>query len=146
MIARTRRSLLLLLATAALAAAQNRVSFPWWNSPLVNDPQLGLTPAQKQRIHEIVRSYRGRLMDARNNASKAEQDLEDLLNEQDVSPQAAQPAIERAAEARAGASRVFLAMSFQLRSVVTLDQWRQLVRRWDEVQRKHPPDTQVPPE
>jgi hypothetical protein len=34
----------------------------------------------------------------------------------------------------------------QLRSVLTLDQWRQLVRRWDEVQRKRPRDTQVPPE
>lgn len=143
---RVLRLFLLVTLAGAILFAQNRVSFPWWNSPVIDDPQLGLTQAQKQRIRQIVRSYRNRLLDARNNANKAEQDLEDLLNEQDVSAQAAQPTIERAAEARAGASRVFLEMSFQLRSVLTLDQWRQLVRRWDEVQRKKPQDTQVPPD
>jgi Heavy-metal resistance len=140
------RALVLLTVAATILLAQNRVNFPWWNSPIIDDPQLALTQAQKQRIRQIVRSYRNRLLDARNNANKAEQEIEDLLNDQDVTPQAAQPAIERAAEARAGASRVFLQMSFQLRSVLTLDQWRQLVRRWDEVQRKKPQDTQVPPE
>ncbi|MBV8897796.1 MAG: periplasmic heavy metal sensor [Acidobacteriaceae bacterium] len=144
--ARLLRSFLLLALTATILLAQNRVSFPWWNSPVIDDPQLGLSQTQKQRIRQIVRSYRSRLLDARNNANKAEQDLEDMLNEQDVSTQAAQPAIERAAEARAGASRVFLSMSFELRSVLTLDQWRQLVHRWDEVQRKKPQDTQVPPD
>ncbi|HEX4750469.1 MAG TPA: periplasmic heavy metal sensor [Bryobacteraceae bacterium] len=140
------RTGLLVLAAATVLFAQNRVSFPWWNSPVLDDPQLGLTSAQKQHIHQIVRSYRPRLLDARNNAAKAEQDLEDLLNEQDTTIQAAQPVIQKAAEARADASRVFLEMSFQLRSVLTLDQWRQLVRRWDEIQRKKPSDTQVPPD
>jgi Spy/CpxP family protein refolding chaperone len=140
------RLLTLLTIAAALLLAQNRANFPWWNSPVVDDPQLALTAAQKQRIHQIVRSYRPRLLDARNNAAKAEGELEDVLNEQDANPQAAQAVIERAAEARANASRVFLEMSFQLRSVLTLDQWRQLVRRWDEVQRKKPSDTQVPPD
>ena len=140
------RICVLILAAASALFAQNRVSFPWWNSPILDDPQFGLTSAQKQRIHQIVRSYRPRLLDARNNATKAEQDLEELLNEQDTSAQAAQPAIQKAAEARAESSRVFLEMSFQLRSVLTLDQWRQLVRRWDEIQRKKPSDTQVPPD
>ena len=140
------RTFVLLTLAAAILFAQNRVNFPWWNSPIIDDPQLALTQAQKQRIRQIVRSYRNRLLDARNNANKAEQEVEDLLNEQEVNSQAAQPVIERAAEARASASRVFLEMSFQLRSVLTLDQWRQLVRRWDEVQRKRPQDTQVPPD
>jgi Spy/CpxP family protein refolding chaperone len=140
-----RISVLLLLA-ALLLLAQNRANFPWWNSPIIDDPQLGLSAAQKQRIRQIVRSYRPKLLDARNNAAKAEGELEDVLNEQDISPQAAQQVIEKSAAARAEASRVFLEMSFQLRSVLTLDQWRQLVRRWDEVQRKKPSDTQVPPD
>lgn len=140
------RTLVLVLATTAILFAQNRVNFPWWNSPVIDDPQLGLTVTQKQRIRQIVRSYRPRLLDARNNAVKAEQDLEDLLNEQDTAGQAAQSVIQKAADARANASRVFLEMSFQLRGVLTLDQWRQLVRRWDEVQRKKPSDTQVPPD
>jgi Spy/CpxP family protein refolding chaperone len=140
------RAVTLFALAAALLAGQNRANFPWWNSPVVDDPQLALSAAQKQRIHQIVRSYRNRLLDARNNVAKAEGELEDVLNEQDVSPQTAQGVIQRAADARANASRVFLEMSFQLRSVLTLDQWRQLVRRWDEVQRKKPSDTQVPPD
>jgi hypothetical protein len=137
------RVLLLFLATA-LVFAQNRANFPWWNSPVRND--IGLTPAQNQRIRQIVRSYRDRLLDARNAVQKAQLDLEDLFNDPEVSPQAAQPIIERLAEAHAVSNRVFLSMSTELRSVLTLDQWRQLVRRWDEVLKKKPPDTQVPPQ
>lgn len=136
--------LLVMIMAAALASAQNRANFPWWNSPVVAN--LGLSAEQTQKIRQIVRSYRARLLDARNNVQKAEGDLEDLLNDPEISPQAAQPVIERLAQARANSSRVFLEMSVQLRSVLTLDQWRQLVRRWDEVQRKKPSDTQVPPE
>jgi Spy/CpxP family protein refolding chaperone len=139
------RPLVLLVLAALVLIAQNRTNFPWWNSPIVDDPQLGLSAAQKQRIRQIVRSYRPKLLDARNNAAKAEGELEDLLNDQDVNPQAAQSVIEKAADARANASRVFLEMSVQLRGVLSLDQWRQLVRRWDEVQRRRPADTQVPP-
>ncbi len=138
------RTLLFLFLIAATAFAQNRANFPWWNSPVREG--LGLTPAQSQKIRQVVRSYRGRLLDARNNAQKAEQDLEDLFNDAEVNPQAAQAIIEREAEARAAVNRVFLSMSVELRSVLTLDQWRQLVHLSDEAQKKRGPDTQVPPD
>ena len=125
------------------AYGQNRANFPWWNSPVVGD--MGLNPAQTQKIREIVRSYRSRLLDSRNAVQKAEGDLEDLLNDPEVNADQARPVIERLAAARANSTRVFLEMSVQLRSVLTLDQWRILVRRWDEVQRKKPNDTQVAP-
>jgi Spy/CpxP family protein refolding chaperone len=136
--------LLLGALTVVSLAAQNRASFPWWNSPVVGD--LGLNAAQSQKIREIVRSYRDRLLDARNNVNKADGALEDLMNEPEVDPETAKPVIDRLSSARAASTRVLLEMSMQLRSVLTLDQWRQLVRRWDEVQRKRPRDTQVPPE
>lgn len=135
--------LLLCLGTAAFVEAQNRANFPWWNSPVTAD--LNLSPAQTHRIHQIVRSYRDRLFDARNAQQKAEADLEDFLNDPEVTADAARPVIERVAIARANASRVFLEMSVQLRGVLTLDQWRILVRRWDEVGRKKLNDTQVRP-
>jgi hypothetical protein len=135
---------LLCLGFAAFASAQNRANFPWWNSPVTAD--LNLSPAQSHQIHQIVRSYRDRLFDARNAQQKAEADLEDLLNDPEVTPDSARPVIERLATARANTSRVFLEMSVKLRSVLTLDQWRILVRRWDDVQRKKPSDTQVLPE
>jgi hypothetical protein len=132
------------LLAAAAAVAQNRANVPWWNSPVTSE--LGLSTAQSQKIHLIVRSYRDRLLDARNSVQKAEGELEDVLNEPEVSVDDSKPIIERLALARANSSRVFLEMSVQLRSVLTLEQWRQLVRRWDEVKLKRRPDTQVPPE
>lgn len=137
-------TLLLAVTTAFLAGAQSRTNFQWWNNPIRKD--LGLSAAQDEKIRQIVRSYRNRLLDARNEVQKAEGDLEDLFNDADVNPQAAEPVIERVAAARANVNRVLLEMSVQLRSVLTSDQWRDLVRRWDEMQRKKPPDTQVPPE
>jgi Spy/CpxP family protein refolding chaperone len=134
---------ILCLAAAVASEAQNRPNFPWWNSPVVGD--LGLSNAQTQKMRQIVRSYRDRLLDSRNSVQKAEGELEDIFNDQDVDVEAAKPIIERVGVARANSSRVFLEMSVQLRGVLTLDQWRQLVRRWDEVQRKRSPDTQVPP-
>lgn len=133
-----------LLLAPGLLSAQNRSDFPWWNSPLRQD--LGLTPAQEQQIRQVVRSYRDRLLDARNNVAKAQGDLEDLLNDPDVNPEQAKPVIDRLANARANSTRVFLEMSVELRRVLTFDQWRALVSRWDEQQKKkRPSDIQTPP-
>ena len=126
------------------ALAQNRANFPWWNSPVVTD--LGLSETQSQKIRQIVRSYRPRLLDARNNVQKAEGDLEDLLNDPEAAAHGADSVIKRVADARAVSARVFLEMSVELRRVLTTDQWRQLIKRWDEVQRRRPNETQVPPE
>jgi hypothetical protein len=76
---------------------------------------------------------RGPVRAAAQLVQKAEGDLDDLLNDPEVNMDQARPVIERLAAARANSTRVFLEMSVQLRSVLTLDQWRILVRRWDEV-------------
>ena len=136
--------LCLALTLSVSAWGQNRAHFPWWNSPVVED--LNLSQAQKQKIHQIVRSYRERLLDARNAHQKAVLSLEDIFNEPDVNLEAAKPVIDRVNATQANASKVFLEMSTEIRSVLTLDQWRQLVKRWDDVQKKRPNDTQVPPE
>ncbi len=140
----TRRFLLVLLVLINTGAlfAQNRAQTPWWNSPVVSD--IGLSPAQAAKIRQIVRSYRDRLFDARNNVQKAEAALDDVLNDQDVDPAAAKPIIERVAAARENSSRVFLQMSLDVRAVITLDQWRELVRRWDEVKSRKFSDMPVP--
>lgn len=135
--------LLFAMAMATVGSAQNRPDFPWWNSPVRAD--LKLSPEQDGKIRQIVRSYRSRLLDARNNARKAEGDLDDLFNDREVNAEAAKPVVERLANARAASTRVFLEMSTQVRAVLTLDQWRELVRRWDEIQKKRFNDTQVPP-
>ena len=143
MITGSLRILILCFTAAALSLAQNAANLPWWTSDVVHD--LGLTPAQTQKIHQIIRSYRDRLFDARNNVEKAEAALEDLLNDPEVDPAAAKPVIDRLAGARANSTRVFTEMSVQLRSVLTIDQWRELRKRWSEVQKTRKGDTQLPP-
>lgn len=133
---------LLLVVSASMASAQNRAQTPWWNSPVVSD--IGLSQTQETKIRQIVRTYRDRLFDARNNVQKAEAALDDVLNDQDVNPAAAKPIIERVAVARENSSRVFLAMSVEVRAVITLDQWRELVRRWDEVKNRKFSDIPIP--
>ena len=124
--------------------AQNTTNLPWWTSPVAGD--LGLSSEQTQKIREIVRSYRNHLFDARNNASKAEADLQDILNEPTVNLAAAKPVIERLSQARAETTRVFTQMSVELRSVLTLDQWREVVKRWADIQKtKKNRDTEVAP-
>lgn len=143
MINRSLRILALCFAPTVLGFAQNAANMPWWTSEVVHD--LGLTPAQTQQIHQIVRAYRDRLFDARNNVQKAEAALEDFLNDPDSNPPAAKPIIDRLAGARANSTRVFTEMSIQLRSVLTIDQWRELRKRWSEVQKTRKGDTLVPP-
>jgi len=138
------RSVLALLMFVAAAQAQNRAEFPWWNSPVVAD--IGLSAEQTSHIRQIVRSYRNRLLDARNNVQKAEGDLEDVMNDEHVSLETTKPVIEKLAAARAASTRVVLEMDIELRSVLTFDQWRLLVRRWDEVREKKTNQLALPPE
>lgn len=144
-----RRQLLSLMVLAVVGAwpsfAQNTTTLPWWTSPVITD--IGLSHEQTQKIRQVVRSYRDRLFDARNAARKAEADLQDIMNDSTVSLAQAQPAIERLAKARAETTRLFTAMSIEIRSVLTPAQWHELVKRWDEVKRTKRPnsDTEFAP-
>ena len=137
------RQLLTLVVLAVAGAwpsfAQNTATLPWWTSPVITD--IGLSHEQTQKIRQVVRSYRDRLFDARNAARKAEADLQDIMNDSTVSLAQAQPAIERLAKARAETTRLFTAMSIEIRSVLTQAQWHELVKRWDEVKRTKRPNS-----
>jgi Spy/CpxP family protein refolding chaperone len=138
------RFLCLLLFCSFFASAQNRAQFPWWNSPVAKE--VGLSPAQTQHIRTIVHSYRERLFDVRNELQKAEAALDELMNENDMNAKSAEPVIARVAQARANSSRVFLEMSTHIREVLTYEQWRQLVERWDEVKGKRVADGLITPQ
>ncbi len=138
------RILICLLVCSFFASAQNRAQFPWWNSPVAKE--VGLTPAQTQRIRQIVHSYRDRLFDVRNEVQKAEAALDEMMNENEMNAEAAKPVINRVAQARANSSRVFLEMSTRIREVLTYEQWRQLVERWDEVRGKKVADGLITPQ
>jgi Spy/CpxP family protein refolding chaperone len=120
------RAFLLLFTLAALAAAQTRDFFPWWDMPISRN--LNLSEDQTRQIHATVREYRDKLVDLRANLEKSENALSDLMNEDQPDQQKANGAIERAVQARAELTRTFAQMGFRLRAVLTPQQWRQLQR------------------
>ncbi len=138
----TTLTLAFLLCASWPAMAQSS-NFTWWSNPVLVK-ELNLTPEQTEKIRAIVRSYRDRLFDARNSVQKAEAQLEDMMNDETVDPAAAKPVIDHIVSGRSNSLRLVTEMSVQLRSVITADQWRQLVRRWRELQKdKKLADTQV---
>lgn len=119
--------LFLALLPGALLAQLPRNMYAWWDSPVARD--LNLTDAQTRQIRQTVREYRRRLVDARANVEKAEIDLEDVFNEEQVDQKRGQEAVERLAAARAELTKALSEMSLRLRGVVTLEQWNELQRR-----------------
>ncbi len=136
-------TLLMGFCLVAYAAPQDTATMPWWTSPVMSDL---VSPAQREKIRQIIRKYRNQLFDARNNAQKAQADVRDLLNEPTVNLAQAKPAIERLAQARAESTRLVTSMSVEIRGVLTEEQWRELLKRWSDVQRTHKnPETDVAP-
>lgn len=124
--------------------AQNRANFAWWNTPVVND--LNLSEAQRKQIRETVSSYRGRLIDARAAVQKAQGELQDILGSDHIENAQVDAIADKLAKAQAQNVRVFTEMSLHVRAVLTLDQWRELVKRWGSLQKgARPTDTQVQP-
>lgn len=124
--------IVLVASTVSLASPQNTVTMPWWTSTVMSDL---VNQNQQQRIRQIVRRYRNQLFDARNNAQKAEAEVRDLLNDPNVNLAQAKPAIERLAQAKAESTRLVTSMSVEIRGVLTQDQWRELIKKWSDVQR-----------
>jgi Spy/CpxP family protein refolding chaperone len=134
-------ALLLTVAAAGLVAQPPRGYFPWWDSPLVRD--INLTEDQQRQVREVVREFRGKLIDARAAVEKAEAEVEDLFNEDQTEARRAGEAVDRLVAARGEMTRAFAQMSLRLRSVLTPQQWRQLRQRRDQ-QPRGPQSPQEP--
>ena len=125
-------SLMLTLASVSLLAQPPRGFFPWWDSPLVRD--INLTEDQRRQVQEVVRDYRGKLIDARAAVEKAEGDVEDLFNEDQLDARRSGEAVDRLVASRGEMTRAFAQMSLKLRTVLTPQQWRELRRRQSQEQ------------
>lgn len=130
------------LACSGIAAPQNTATMPWWTSPVLSNL---VDQGQREKIRQIVRKYRNQLFDARNNAQKAEADLRDLLNDPTVNLAQAKPAIDRLANARAESTRLVSSMAVEIRAVLSQEQWRRLLLKWNEVQQTKRNETEVAP-
>lgn len=116
------------LLVASLAYAQApRDFYPWWDSPVSRE--IGLTDDQRSRVQEVVREYRDKLIDLRGALEKAEAALGDAFNEENFDARRAAEAADRIAKTRAELTSVLSQMSIRLRSILTLQQWREIQRR-----------------
>jgi len=102
-------------------------SFPWWDSPIVQD--LKLSEDQQNQIRNTVKEYRSKLIELRATLEKAEGELNDVYDEEKVDAKKAGDAIEHVVAARSDLTRTFSQMSLKLRAVLTIDQWRELQKR-----------------
>lgn len=127
------RWILAFLLCALPAAAQNpRGIFNWWDTPMARD--LNLTETQRQQIRSTLRDFRGKIIDLRAAIEKAELEVEDSFNSENLDQQRATAAIDRLAIARGDMIRVFSQMSLQMRTVLTQEQWRELQQRRPRMQ------------
>lgn len=127
---------LALLLSAPAQSQMPRGLFPWWEGRFVRD--VNLTSDQRGRIREILREHRGALIDQRAAVQKAEAEVEDLFNEEQVDQKKALDAIDRLIAARNEMARTYAQMSLKLRAVLTPEQWRELQRRRGDPARPKP--------
>ncbi len=118
----------ILVFSAVLGWAQGPAVTAWWDSPVVQN--LNLSPEQQRQIRSRVREYRDRLIDERAAVQRAEANLQDLLNDDQVNEARAREAIDRVVAARSDLLRSVSEMSLRLRVVLTSQQWQELRNRW----------------
>jgi Spy/CpxP family protein refolding chaperone len=100
----------------------------WWNGPTIK--ALNLSTDQMRQMRITVREYRPRLQELRASVQKAEQDLENVFNAETVDEQKANETIDRLVAARSDLSRALSQMGLKLRSILTLQQWQEVQKRF----------------
>jgi Spy/CpxP family protein refolding chaperone len=118
---------LLCLATLSFAQAPGRDFFPWWDMPLARD--LNLSDDQMKQIRATAREFRDRIIDLRAGMEKADNALNDLMEEDRPDQQKLYAAIDHLVNARGELTRVFSQMAVRMRMILTPQQWRELQRR-----------------
>jgi Spy/CpxP family protein refolding chaperone len=97
----------------------------WWNNRALVQ-RLGLSGAQQKHIDRIVQQSRLRLIDLRAALEKQELLLDPLLADDHPQESAVLAQIDRVAAARADLEKANARMLFEVRMVLTPDQWKQL--------------------
>jgi Spy/CpxP family protein refolding chaperone len=119
--------LLIGLLAVPLLAQPPRAGFNWWESPLAGD--INLSEDQRVKIRDTIREFRPKLIDLRAVMEKAEIETEEALNDDSFDQKRAADAIERLAAVRGDMTRVMSQMSIRLRSILTVEQWKELQKK-----------------
>ena len=123
-----RRGIVLLaLVSGTLSAQMPRGLYPWWNRPAIRQ-DLRLTNQQMRQIRMTLAQYRGRLIEIRAEADRADKDLEVQFAHDPVDQDRTNQAIERVITARGELTRTLSQLSLKLRTILTEEQWHELQR------------------
>ncbi|MCC7174243.1 MAG: periplasmic heavy metal sensor [Bryobacterales bacterium] len=127
---------MVLLLAAAAAAAQEPPPLNWWDRP-VAARALKLSPEQEKQVRAVQREFRDRLLDQQTAVRKAEANLQDLMNEDQVNEARTREAIDRVVAARGELMRTVSNMALRMRLVLTPEQWQRVRdRRMQTVQQR----------
>ena len=97
----------------------------WWTSPDMAQ-KLNLTDDQKRRMDDIFQQHRLKLIDLQASLEKEEISLEPLVGADQPDDAKVFAQIDRVALARAELEKANSRMLWQVRRVLTPDQWKQL--------------------
>lgn len=97
----------------------------WWTSPDMAQ-KLNLTDDQKRRMDDIFQQHRLKLIDLQASLEKEEISLEPLVSADQPDDAKVFAQIDRVALARAELEKANSRMLWQVRRVLTPDQWKQL--------------------
>lgn len=122
------RAFAALVIAAGLSLFGQAAKGPWWNGRTIRE--LNLNQDQIRQMRSTLREYRPRLVELRGNVQKAEQDLEVVFNSDPVDAPKANAAIERLVAARSDLSRTLSQLGLKLRTVLTLQQWQEVEKRF----------------
>lgn len=117
-----------LIMAAGLTLFGQAVRGPWWSGKTIRE--LNLSPDQISQMRATLREYRPRLTDQRAAVQKAEQDLENIFGSDSVDSQKAAEVIDRLVAARSDLTRTLSQMGLKLRTVLTLQQWQEVEKRF----------------
>lgn len=100
----------------------------WWTRPEVIE-QLGLSADQRKNLEDILQQHRLKLIDLDAALQREEVTLEPLVSAQPPDDAKVTAQIDRVAQARAELEKANSRMLWQVRRVLTPEQWTQLQTR-----------------
>jgi len=100
----------------------------WWTRPEVIE-QLGLSADQRKNLDDILQQHRLKLIDLDATLQREEVTLEPLVSAQPPDDAKVTAQIDRVAQARAELEKANSRMLWQVRRVLTPEQWTQLQTR-----------------
>ncbi len=97
----------------------------WWQDPNVRQ-RLGLSDDQRNRMEEVFRAHRLRLIDLNANLQREEAALEPLLEADQIDESKAVAQSDRVVQARAELEKTNSRFLIAIRRILTPDQWRKM--------------------